>query len=112
MYILFAILTSLLTYGLLVTMLHLIRPVVGRLRHLALGSLLLLITALVVFRITSWAVGIDLGPGHTVSYDIPGDYLAKGVTGLLALIPYTLACLSPILAYVMYAIFRHRSYTS
>lgn len=96
-YVLFAILVSLLLYAVVLLTLRLAHRSTVQSRGVALGSLITVVAGLVLFNLSSRAVGIDLGPLRAVSYSIPDDYLARSAQGVLALIPYALACLSPAL---------------
>lgn len=100
MYILFAALCSLLVYTILLLALPTVRRSAVQ-RGIAVGSLVALLAGLAIFNLASRLVGIDLGPFQAVSYNIPDDYLASGAIGLLALVPYALACLSPALIVVL-----------
>lgn len=98
MYVLFAVVSSLLVYALLLLLLRRGGQTTVHAGRVAVLSVLVLAAGLVVFNFASRAAGIDLGPFRPVSYNIPGDYLALGPLGILALVPYALACLSPALA--------------
>ena len=97
MYVLFAILVSLLLYAVVLLSPRLAHRSTVQSRGVALGSFITIAAGLILFNLSSRAVGIDLGPFRAVSYSIPDDYLARGALGVLALIPYALASLSPAL---------------
>lgn len=101
MYVLFAVLTSVVLYSALVMALRLVQRGPDRPRAVALGTLAVLAVALVAFNIASRAAGIDIGPGRAVSYSIPSDYLNKGMLGTLALAIYFIACSSPAFAFAL-----------
>lgn len=96
MYVLFAVLCSLLIYAMLLAGLRMARQSALH-RRVALGSFIVLAVGVAAFNLTSRAVNVDLGPFRSVTYSIPEDYVARGGLGLLALVPYAVACLSPVL---------------
>lgn len=96
MYILAALVTSTLLYMLLVTAGP--RVLRQQARTFSLLTGLMLLVGLVLFNFASSLIGIDLGPGRAVSYNIPDDYLALGSGGVFILMLYAFVCASPLIA--------------
>jgi len=109
MYVLFALLIGLLVYALAAIALHRTVRRVGSLILMSALSGVAFLALLVAFNKLSAAIGVDLGPGHAVSYSIPEDYLARGLAGVAVLLVYALALLAPAIALALTLQRRDRS---
>ncbi|TAK31358.1 MAG: hypothetical protein EPO21_17845 [Chloroflexota bacterium] len=95
MYILSILLMALIVYALIVVLLRLFRRQ-ARLALMSTASFAAFVVLLAAFNGLSLVIGIDLGPGHAVSYSIPDDYTARGTLGIITLAVAALASLSPV----------------
>lgn len=95
MYFLFILLVALIVHALIVILLRLVQCGASR-AVMTAASVAVFVVLLAAFNGLSLAIGVDLGPGHPVSYSIPGDYTARGIPGLIALAVAALTSLSPV----------------
>jgi hypothetical protein len=100
LYIGFALIVSVVLAYLLMTLtLRLVRWTNVDRVNMALGTLVILTVGLLVFHYSSHSVGLEIGLRSSVLIDIPYDYLERGSRGLLALLPYAVACISPLVVF-------------
>lgn len=96
MYILAALLIALPAYAVAVILLRRRRSGAASLVSMSVTSLVVFAGLLAAYISLSAAIGIDVGPGHPVSYSIPGDYTAAGAVGVGVLALLVLAGLAPL----------------